>query len=164
MDKNDMDALDAFEKMASSEVKTPHYRSIASNVEGDVEDEAEETEREEDEVSKRLLERDVKPLSNAMIWKRVLRGDLLNSQIVRSQFKLFLLILCGFIIIVAMRYKVESLQKEKIAIEERIGSLREHKIQMQKHYQESVKISNIAEQLDSLGVGLISGPPYAIEY
>ena len=83
IDKNDLDALNAFDEMASSEVKTPHYKTIASKSEADDE---EKTEEEED-VSKRLLERDVKPLSTAMIWKRVLRGDLLNSQMVRSQFK-----------------------------------------------------------------------------
>ena len=144
---DEQEVLDIFEGMSSSEVKTPHYRSVPS----------EEEQKEEEKAP-------IKDLSNATIAKRVMRGDLLTSQAVKSQLLVGMLIVLGFIVVVGMRYRVEKLQKEKIAIEERIGSLREHKIQMQKNYQESVKISNIAEQLDTLGVGLISGPPYAIEY
>ena len=46
---------------------------------------------------------------------------------------------------------------------ERINDLREQRIQMQKQYQKSVKISQIAEDLRESGVGITSGPPYEIE-
>ena len=98
----------------------------------------------------------------ASVWKRLMRGDILGSSYLRHQLGLIIMIVVCLIIIVAMRYKVESLQKERIAVQDRIGVLREHKIQMQKKYQESVKISRIEEKLDTIGVGLISGPPYEI--
>lgn len=66
------------------------------------------------------------------------------------------------IILVSNRYKVEQLSKEKIQLERDIDYLREQRIQMQREYQESIKISRIAEKLDTIGVGLISGPPYEI--
>ena len=67
------------------------------------------------------------------------------------------------LLLVANRYKVESLSREKMATLERINDLREHRIQMQKQYQERVKISHIAEDLSESGVGITSGPPYEIE-
>jgi hypothetical protein len=33
---------------------------------------------------------------------------------------------------------------------------------LQKRYQETIKISKIAEMLDSTGVGITAGPPYEI--
>lgn len=91
-----------------------------------------------------------------------LRGDLLGSEWVKRQVWLLLLIGSFCIAMIWMRYQVESLQKDKIATTERINFLREHQIQMQKQYQETVKISYIASALDSIKVGTVSGPPYEI--
>lgn len=74
---------------------------------------------------------------------------------------LLLLLLYGFIV-VTNRYRVESLSKEKIRISNDIDYLKEQRIQMQRDYQESIRISRIAAELDTIGVGLISGPPYEI--
>ena len=94
---------------------------------------------------------------------KVLGGDILGDKLVLKQIPLMLLCLFFLLLIVANRYKVESLSREKIAIEERINDLREERIQMQKQYQKSVKISQIAEDLGESGVGITSGPPYEIE-
>ena len=67
------------------------------------------------------------------------------------------------LLIVANRYKVESLSRDKIETEERINFLREERIQLQKQYQQGVKISQIADDLTERGVGITSGPPYEIE-
>ena len=94
---------------------------------------------------------------------RVLGGDVLAEKLVLKQIPLVLLCLVYLLLIVGNRYKVESLSREKAATEERINYLREHRIQMQKQYQQSVKISQIAEDLKESGVGITSGPPYEIE-
>ncbi len=93
---------------------------------------------------------------------RVLGGDVLGDQMVLKQIPLVLLCLFYLLLIVGNRYRVESLSREKAATEERINYLREHRIQMQKQYQQSVKISQIAEELKETGVGITSGPPYEI--
>ncbi len=67
-----------------------------------------------------------------------------------------------FLILIYNRYAIEDLVKEKNATTERIKYLREHKIQMQKKYQESTKISKLVEELDTLHIGLLSGPPYEL--
>lgn len=92
----------------------------------------------------------------------LLGGEVLNKQWVRKQRKLLLLIAAFCILLVTNRYYVEHLTKDKLATEERIKFLREERIQMKKDYQESVKISHIASELDSAGVGLIAGPPYEL--
>ena len=66
------------------------------------------------------------------------------------------------LLIVGNRYRVERFSREKAATEERINFLREHRIQLQKQYQQSVKISQVAEELKESGVGICSGPPYEI--
>lgn len=93
---------------------------------------------------------------------RVLGGDVLADRVVLKQIPLVLLCLLYLLLIVGNRYKVESLSREKAATEERINYLREHRIQMQKQYQQSVKISQIAEDLKGTGVGITSGPPYEL--
>lgn len=92
----------------------------------------------------------------------VIGGDVFKDRWVLRQIPLILLIFVFGILLVANRYRIETLQKEKTATEERISHLREKHIQMQKEYQESIKISRIAQVLDSVGVKLISGPPYEI--
>lgn len=94
---------------------------------------------------------------------KVLGGDILADKMVLRQIPLLLLCLFFLLLLVANRYRVESLSREKIATMERINDLREHRIQMQKQYQESVKISHIADDLSETGVGITSGPPYEIE-
>ena len=93
---------------------------------------------------------------------KVLGGDMLADRLVLKQIPLVLLCLLYLLLIVGNRYQVESLTREKAATEERINYLREHRIQMQRQYQQSVKISQIAEELKESGVGITSGPPYEI--
>lgn len=94
--------------------------------------------------------------------KYIFQGDILKSEWFMKQRKLLFLSFAFCIVLIFIRYKIESLQKEKNATEERINYLREERVQMQKEYQESIKISRIAKVLDSAQVGLISGPPYEI--
>jgi hypothetical protein len=94
---------------------------------------------------------------------RVLGGDILADKLVLRQIPLLLLCLIYLLLIIGNRYHIESLSHEKQASEERINYLREQRIQMQKQYQQSVKISQIAEDLKETGVGITAGPPYEIE-
>ena len=93
---------------------------------------------------------------------KVLGGDVLADKLVLRQIPLVLLCLFYLLLIVGNRSRVESLSLEKAATENRINYLREHRIQMQKQYQQSVKISQIAEDLKETGVGITSGPPYEL--
>ena len=104
-----------------------------------------------------------KPSKAARGIGRVLGGDVLADKLVLQQIPLVLLCLLYLLLIVGNRYRVETLSREKAATEERINYLREHRIQMQKQYQQSVKISQIAEELGESGVGITNGPPYEIE-
>lgn len=94
---------------------------------------------------------------------KVLGGDILGDKFVLRQIPLLLLCLFFLLLLVANRYRVESLRRDQIATENRINDLREQRIQMQKQYQKSVKISQIAEELAENGVGITSGPPYEID-
>lgn len=117
-----------------------------------------------DEVSEEVEGQPRKGKSDKMAKgvARVLGGDILGDKFVLNQIKLLLLCLFFLLLLVANRYEVESLSREKMASLERINDLREHRIQMQKQYQKSVKISQIAEELSERGVGITSGPPYEI--
>ena len=92
----------------------------------------------------------------------VLGGDFLSRGWVRKQRGLLLLFVLFAIAMVSNRYYVEHLTKEKLATEESIKFLREQRIQMKRDYQDNVRISHIATQLDSLGIGIIAGPPYEL--
>ena len=94
---------------------------------------------------------------------RLVKGDLLGDKLVLRQIPLLLLCLVYLLLIVGNRYRIEGLSREKQAIEERLNYRREARIQMQKQYQQSVKISQIAEDLAGTGVGITAGPPYEIE-
>ena len=100
------------------------------------------------------------PKRRGVMW--VLGGGILQDKNSLKQLPLVLLLLLFGILLVANRYYVEDLSREKLATEERISFLKEHKIEMQKEYQETVKISTIARELDTLGVGLQSGSPLGI--
>ena len=94
---------------------------------------------------------------------KVLGGDVLGDRLVLKQIPLLLLCLVYLLLIVGNRYRIENLSREKETVEEHINYLREERIQMQKQYQQSVKISQIAEDLKDRGVGITAGPPYEIE-
>lgn len=94
--------------------------------------------------------------------QKVLGGDLLLSRFVMQNLKLIVLISLYGIVMVSLRYRIESLSREKISVQEHISYLREHRIELQSQYQETIKISAIAAKLDSMGIGLSAGPPYEI--
>ncbi len=94
---------------------------------------------------------------------KVLGGDILADQMVLRQIPLLLLCLGCLLVVIANRYNVEKISRDKQDTEVRINFLREHRIQMQKQYQQSIKISQIAEDLQESGVGITAGPPYEIE-
>lgn len=81
----------------------------------------------------------------------------------RQQLWLILLICLFGLLLVGNRYRVEGLLRKEEAVKKEIVTLREEGIQRQKEYQESVRISRIANELDSVGVKFISGPPYEIK-
>ena len=93
---------------------------------------------------------------------RILGGDVLQSKAVTKQIPVILLCCFYGLMLVYNRYKVEDLTKAKLAAQERINFLRESRIELQKRYQETVKISQIAQLLDSTGVGITAGPPFEI--
>ena len=93
---------------------------------------------------------------------RVLGGDLLADKLVLRQIPLLLLCLFYLLLIIGNRYRIENMSRDMAATEERINYLREQRIQMQKQYQQSVKISQIAEDLNETGVGITAGPPYEL--
>lgn len=94
---------------------------------------------------------------------KVLGGDILADTMVLRQIPLLLLCLGCLLVVIANRYHVEKISRDKQETEVRINFLREHRIQMQKQYQQSIKISQIAEDLKESGVGITAGPPYEIE-
>ncbi len=93
---------------------------------------------------------------------RILGGEVLQSRAVLKQVPLILLLCFYAILLVYNRYRVEDLTKEKAVAQERINYLREARIELQKRYQETIKISQIAEMLDSTGIGITAGPPYEL--
>ena len=93
---------------------------------------------------------------------RILGGEVLQSRAVVKQIPLILLLCFYAIILVYNRYKVEDLTKAKAEAQDRNNYLREARIELQKRYQESIKISQIAEMLDSTGIGITAGPPYEL--
>ncbi len=92
----------------------------------------------------------------------VLGADILADRMVVRQIPLLLLCIAYLLLIVGNRYRIENLSRELQASNERINYLREQRIQMQKQYQQSVKISQIAEDLKERGVGITAGPPYQL--
>ena len=94
---------------------------------------------------------------------RILGGEVLQSRAVVKQIPLILLLCFYAIVLVYNRYKVEDLTKAKAEAQERNNYRREARIELQKRYQESIKISQIAEMLDSTGIGITAGPPYELK-
>ncbi len=93
---------------------------------------------------------------------RFLGGDVLESRIVLRQIPLVLTIVAMCLVLVAVRYRVESLTKEKAELKRRVDYMREVRVQMRRQYQESIRISRIDRDLDTIGVGLVAGPPYEL--
>ena len=94
---------------------------------------------------------------------RILGGEVLQSRAVLKQIPLILLLCFYAIMLVYNRYRVEDLTKAKAEAQERVNYLSEARIEMKKRYQETIKISQIAELLDSTGVGITAGPPYELK-
>lgn len=94
---------------------------------------------------------------------KFLGGDVLESQFVRKQIKLVAMIVVMCLALVALRYKVESLTKEKKSLQQKIEYMSEMRVQMRRQYQESIRISRIDRDLDTIGVGLVAGPPYELK-
>jgi hypothetical protein len=93
---------------------------------------------------------------------RVLGGDVLQSKEVLRQVPLILLLCLYGIALVYNRYRIEDLSRQKIELQNEINYLGQKRIEQQKHFQETVKISQIAELLDSTGIGITAGPPYEL--
>ena len=96
---------------------------------------------------------------------RVLAGDMLADKFVIRQIPLVLLCLVCFLMVVANRYNVETVIRDRIDTQERISRLREKRTEIQVKYQQGVSISRIAEVLKDNGsdVSIIAGPPYEID-
>ena len=77
----------------------------------------------------------------------VLGGEIFTRQQAWQLIPLLLLVMIYGIALVSARYQVEHLTKEKERLTREVEYLREHRIQMQKSYQQSVKASQIAERL-----------------
>ena len=93
---------------------------------------------------------------------RILGGEVLQSRAVVRQIPLIILLCFYAIMLVYNRYRVEDLMKTKTVLQDSITYLRETRIELQKRYQETIKISQIEELLDSTGVGIKAGPPYEL--
>lgn len=94
---------------------------------------------------------------------KVLGGDMLKSKAVLKQIPLLLLILAFCLAMVAVRYRVETLTKERDKLQTEIGYLREQRVQMQRQYQEAIRISRMDKELDSLEIGIVDNPPYELK-
>lgn len=88
---------------------------------------------------------------------------MLGSHFVLRQIPLLLIILGFCLLMVSIRYRVESLNKDKDRLQKEVSYLREQRVQMQKQYQESIRISRIDQELDTIGVGLVAGPPFELK-
>ena len=93
---------------------------------------------------------------------RILGGEVLQSRQVLKRIPLIILLCIYALMLVYSRYRVEDLTKAKIEAQDRINYLRETRIELQKRYRETIKISEIADLLDSTGVGITAGPPYEL--
>lgn len=107
--------------------------------------------------------KEVKLGKTERVVSKLLAGEMLADTFMLRQIPLVLLLLVCFLLMVDNRYRVENIIKDKNKTEENIGRLREKRIEMQKQYQQGVKISNISEVLQGSGVGITAGPPYEIE-
>lgn len=93
----------------------------------------------------------------------LLGGDYLALKKTRKLIP-FILYICILVTLsINIRYQLEALSKEKIKLEENLILLKGKQIHHQQEYQKAVKITTIASKLDTIGVGLIAGPPYELQ-
>jgi hypothetical protein len=94
---------------------------------------------------------------------KVLGGDILADKLVLRQIPLLLLCLVFLLLVVANRYQVESLSRKKMAMQEKVNELREQQIQLQKKNQNSVRISQIRDDLKrEKDLAILPTPPNVI--
>ncbi|MBO4600240.1 MAG: hypothetical protein J5641_05830 [Bacteroidales bacterium] len=117
---------------------------------------------EKEQQQNQANEQQLKAKKKTSWLPRILGGDLLQTKAVTRQIPVIFLGCFYALVLVYNRYQVEDLTKAKLDAQERINFLRESRIELQKRYQETVKISQIAELLDSTGVGITAGPPFEI--
>lgn len=92
-----------------------------------------------------------------------LGGDVLESHFLWKQIPLIAIVVAMCLLLVAVRYRVESLTREKAELKREVDYMREVRVQMRRQYQESIRISRIDRDLDTIGVGLVAGPPYELK-
>lgn len=157
--QSQLDALKALDAMRSS---TP---SAPARPKEQPKGKPAATRKPESKKAERAARREEEPPSGRSIGRMIsktLRGDVLDSSIMRKQVGLIMLIAIYMLTMVYMRYQVEALQKDKIATLKRIEYLNEHRIEIRKQYQKAVMISTISETLAEKGISTISGPPYEL--
>lgn len=94
---------------------------------------------------------------------KVLGGDILADKFVLRQIPLLLLCLVFLLLLVANRYQVESLSRKKKVVMERVNELREQQIQLQRENQNSIRISQIRDDLErEKGLAILPTPPNVI--
>lgn len=101
--------------------------------------------------------------SKKSVFGLLFGGDILDNKVLSKNYGLLLFIFFLLLLLVGNRYRVEKLSREKEKLVEDIKYLKQHNMDIQQAYQESVKITQIANQLDTLGIRLISGPPYEVQ-
>ena len=94
---------------------------------------------------------------------RIVGGDVFTSTAVLNQIPLIALLCLFGIALVWNRYTIEDLSRKKQVKQDEINFLRQKRIELQKRYQETIKISQIAERLDSTGIGITAGPPFELK-
>lgn len=92
----------------------------------------------------------------------IMGGEVLQKKFVLRQIPLLLLLSAYCVVLVANRYYVEYLSKEKISVQEEINYLNETRIELEKRYQETIKITAIRDNLVGSEVALTAGPPFEI--
>lgn len=95
-------------------------------------------------------------------WLDLMNGNSLQSKGLIKQLPFILVVVMHLLLLVGNRYQVESLLRDREREEERIKYLNETQIEMRKHYQETIKMSELVEMLSETGVGITAGPPFEI--
>lgn len=97
-------------------------------------------------------------------WMRqVFGGEMLMTRKALRQIPLVMLIIFFCILMVSNRYTMENLRKEIVQTRKEIDELSMQQIQLKSQYQQSIKISTIANSLDSAGVSLVTEPPLTLK-
>lgn len=95
---------------------------------------------------------------------KVLGGDILADKLVLRQIPLLLLCLVFLLLLVANRYQVETLSRKKITLKEKVDELHEQQTFLQKKNQESVRVSQIRDDLkNEKGIDIMPTPPRVLQ-